>query len=208
MNELLNYFTVRGFNRSGDLITRPSKRDSHTWDGTTPYSTATTANQHRFCLNIRAGIVSDRLIGSYLMPQRLTGTVRGHANMEFTARWIGRGAPGAWPARSLDLNPLAFFCGSSSRLWCTTHLLLEEDLLARVMASCDKAQDTTGVFERTHMRNASRPRSVRTVRLEEVIRQHINDMPSTSTRSIARHMGVSHLTVWDGLWVNRRHPYR
>ncbi|KAJ8881398.1 hypothetical protein PR048_017879 [Dryococelus australis] len=59
-----------------------------------------------------------------------------------------------------------------------------------------------------NMRNACRPRSVRTVRLEEVIRQHIDDMPSTSTRSIARQIGVSHSTVCDVLWVNRCHPYR
>ncbi|KAJ8871146.1 hypothetical protein PR048_027451 [Dryococelus australis] len=59
-----------------------------------------------------------------------------------------------------------------------------------------------------HVRNAGRPRSVRAVRLEEVIRQHIDDMPSTSTRSIARQTGVSHSTVWDVLWVHRRRPYR
>ncbi|KAJ8884430.1 hypothetical protein PR048_016287 [Dryococelus australis] len=43
------------------------------------------------------------------------------------------------------------------------------------------------------------PRSVRTVRLEEVIRQHTNDVPSTSTRSIVRQMGLSHSAVWDVL---------
>ncbi|KAJ8893653.1 hypothetical protein PR048_006253 [Dryococelus australis] len=51
----------------------------------------------------------------------------------------------------------------------------------------------------TRARNTVRPRSVHTVRLE-VIRQHIDDMPSTSTDSIARQMGVSHSTVWDVLW--------
>ncbi|KAJ8872291.1 hypothetical protein PR048_025894 [Dryococelus australis] len=40
-----------------------------------------------------------------------------------------------------------------------------------------------------HKRNAGRLRSVRTVRLEEVIRQHIDNMTSTSTRSITREMG-------------------
>ncbi|KAJ8867794.1 hypothetical protein PR048_031599 [Dryococelus australis] len=49
---------------------------------------------------------------------------------------------------------------------------------------------------------------LRTVRLKEVIRQHINDMPSTSTRSITRQMGVPHSTGWDVLGANRRHPYR
>ncbi|KAJ8875000.1 hypothetical protein PR048_022890 [Dryococelus australis] len=59
-----------------------------------------------------------------------------------------------------------------------------------------------------HMRNAGSPRSVRTARLEEVIRQHVNYMPYASTRSITCRMGVSDSVVWDMLWVNRRHPYR
>ncbi|KAJ8866886.1 hypothetical protein PR048_032748 [Dryococelus australis] len=57
------------------------------------------------------------------------------------------------------------------------------------------------------LRNAGRPQSVRAVRLEEAICQHI-DMPSTSTRSIARQMCVPHSTVWDVLWINPRHSYR
>ncbi|KAJ8897959.1 hypothetical protein PR048_003317 [Dryococelus australis] len=63
------------------------------------------------------------------------------------------------------------------------------------------------VHAERHMRNADHPQSIRSVWLEKVIRQHINDMPSTSTRSIERRMGVSHLTAWDMLWVNRRHHY-
>ncbi|KAJ8875904.1 hypothetical protein PR048_023811 [Dryococelus australis] len=54
---------------------------------------------------------------------------------------------------------------------------------------------------------SGRPRSVRTVRLEEAIRQHINNMTSISTRSIARQMGVSHSTVWDVLRINLHYPY-
>ncbi|KAJ8888164.1 hypothetical protein PR048_007651 [Dryococelus australis] len=57
--------------------------------------------------------------------------------------------------------------------------------------------------DHTHVRNAGHSRSVRTV-----IRQHINDMPSTSACSIARQMGVSHSTVWAVLWANHHHPYR
>ncbi|KAJ8888241.1 hypothetical protein PR048_007728 [Dryococelus australis] len=68
-----------------------------------------------------------------------------------------------------------------------------------------------GCFESqraAHMCDTGRPRPERTVRLEEVIRQHIDDMSSTSTRSIARQMGVSYSTVWDVLWVNLSHAYR
>ncbi|KAJ8892242.1 hypothetical protein PR048_004822 [Dryococelus australis] len=62
-------------------------------------------------------------------------------------------------------------------------------------------------YRTRNTRNAGCSRSVCTVRLEEVIRQHINDMPSTSTRSIPRQMGVSHSTVRHVLWVNRHNPY-
>ncbi|KAJ8869575.1 hypothetical protein PR048_028567 [Dryococelus australis] len=51
-----------------------------------------------------------------------------------------------------------------------------------------------------HMRNACRSLSMNTVLLEEMVRQHINDMPSTSTRSIALQMGVSHSTARDVVW--------
>ncbi|KAJ8868770.1 hypothetical protein PR048_030310 [Dryococelus australis] len=45
-----------------------------------------------------------------------------------------------------------------------------------------------------------------TVRLEEAVRQHIDNMPSTSTRFIERQMGMSRSTVRDVLWVNRHDP--
>ncbi|KAJ8883198.1 hypothetical protein PR048_015038 [Dryococelus australis] len=54
-------------------------------------------------------------------------------------------------------------------------------------------------LQQRHMRNAGRPRSMRIVRLEEVIRQNNDGVPSASTRSIERQMGVSHSTVWDVL---------
>ncbi|KAJ8894906.1 hypothetical protein PR048_000213 [Dryococelus australis] len=60
------------------------------------------------------------------------------------------------------------------------------------------AHNTSPPYSR-HMRNAGRPQSVRTVRLEEVIRQPIDDMPSTSTRSLGHQMGVLHSTAWNVL---------
>jgi hypothetical protein len=32
-----------------------------------------------------------------------------HLNTQFPDRWLGRGGPLSWPARSPDLNPLDFF---------------------------------------------------------------------------------------------------
>jgi hypothetical protein len=33
-----------------------------------------------------------------------------HLNTQFPDRWLGRGGPVSWPARSSDLNPLHFLC--------------------------------------------------------------------------------------------------
>ena len=41
-------------------------------------------------------------------PAHFPLAVRNHLNHVFEGRWIGRGGPQAWPARSLDPNPLDF----------------------------------------------------------------------------------------------------
>ncbi|KAJ8873408.1 hypothetical protein PR048_024224 [Dryococelus australis] len=73
---------------------------------------------------------------------------------------------------------------------------MEQSLYPNVMADIAERRLILAILQ-THMRNAGRPRSVRTVRLEVVICQHIYDMPSTNTCSIARQMDVSHLTLWE-----------
>lgn len=60
----------------------------------------------------------------------------------------------------------------------------------------------------TNMRNTGRPRSVRTVGFEEAVLQHVDDMPATSTRSVAHRMDVAHSTVWEVLRENTHYPYR
>lgn len=44
-------------------------------------------------------------------PAHFARNVRGHLNVRFPRVWIGRGGPVLWPACSLDLAPLDFFCG-------------------------------------------------------------------------------------------------
>lgn len=42
-------------------------------------------------------------------PPHSTLAVRNHLNEELPGKWIGRGGPVSWPARSPDLTPLDFF---------------------------------------------------------------------------------------------------
>ncbi|EFN69121.1 hypothetical protein EAG_14837, partial [Camponotus floridanus] len=42
-------------------------------------------------------------------PPHYTGIVREYLTNNFGNKWIGRGGPIPWPARSPDLNPLDFF---------------------------------------------------------------------------------------------------
>ena len=41
-------------------------------------------------------------------PPRFSRVARQFLNQHFANKWIGRGGPSAWPARSPDLNPLDF----------------------------------------------------------------------------------------------------
>ena len=42
-------------------------------------------------------------------PAHFSRAVREYLNGRFREKWIGRGGPIQWPARSPDLNPLDFF---------------------------------------------------------------------------------------------------
>lgn len=42
-------------------------------------------------------------------PAHWDRNVRNHLDQTYPNRWIGRGGPMAWPARSPDLNPLDYF---------------------------------------------------------------------------------------------------
>ena len=44
-------------------------------------------------------------------PAHFSRAVREYLNGRFREKWIGRGGPIQWPARSPDLNPLDFFFG-------------------------------------------------------------------------------------------------
>jgi len=60
------YFTHDAFNNT---------RNSHLWDRDNPHGTVESNYQHLFDLNVWCGVIGDKLIGSYVFPQRLTGDI-------------------------------------------------------------------------------------------------------------------------------------
>jgi hypothetical protein len=84
------------------------------------------------------------------VPAHFSIQLCSHLNDAYPGRWIGRGSPVAWPARSPDLNPLDFFVwGHLKTLVYKTTVETEADLLPRIQAACDNIQHTPGIFKRT-----------------------------------------------------------
>lgn len=75
--------------------------------------------------------------------------VREYLNEAYPNRWIGRGGPVAWPARSPDLNPLDFFLwGHLKTLVYDSPVDTIEELRARVFNGIQRIRETPGIFER------------------------------------------------------------
>ena len=67
----------------------------------------------------------------------------------FPGRWIGRGGPIPWPARSPDLNPLHYFLwGYLMSLVFETPVETDIELVARIVAAYDTIQNTSGIIVR------------------------------------------------------------
>ena len=82
-------------------------------------------------------------------PPHFSVDVRNHLNAVFPDRWIGRGGPIPWPARSPDLNPLDYFLwGYLKSLLFETPVETDMELVARVVAACDVIRNTPGIFVR------------------------------------------------------------
>lgn len=60
-------------------------------------------------LNLPPEILNNLIYMHDGAPPHFRGIVRDHLNQVYANRWIGRGGPLAWPARSPDLNPLDYF---------------------------------------------------------------------------------------------------
>lgn len=131
-------FTRNGINNS---------RNDHRWSEDNPHASVETNFQLKFSVNVWCGMIDNKLIGPFVLPERLTAAryleflrnelpillediplatranmflqhdgapahygreVTQYLNQTFAERWIGRGAPISWPARSPDLNPLDY----------------------------------------------------------------------------------------------------
>lgn len=90
-------------------------------------------------------------------PCHFSNDVRQFLNNLFHEKWIGRGGPLAWPARSPDLNPIDFYLwGHVKNLVYSTPTDSEEDLRRKIIAVFQQIKRIPGVFER--MRHSMRRR--------------------------------------------------
>lgn len=172
--------------------------NNHYWAANNPSVIHPNSHQHRFSVNVWAGIIGNNLIGPYLLPSPLTGhaytiflrevlpglledvpletrrrmwfqhdgapahyfgETRLFLNNQFQNRWIGRGGPVAWPARSPDLTPLDFFLwGTMKDLVYATPVESEQDLVGRIVDSAGRITEMPGVFQSVRRSLADRCR--------------------------------------------------
>lgn len=122
--------------------------NEHVWSVNNPRAIKQSHFQHRWKINVWAGIIGDQIFGPHFLDNTMNGAnylhflrevvednldcldlqlrrtmwfqhdgapphflrdVRAHLNHEFGQRWIGRGGPVIWPARSPDLTMMDFF---------------------------------------------------------------------------------------------------
>lgn len=80
-------------------------------------------------------------------PAHYVRDVRNYLDITFPNRWIGRGGPVAWPARSPDLSPLDFFFwGRLKALMYETPIESPEELVARLSAAVGEVLEKPDVF--------------------------------------------------------------
>lgn len=81
-------------------------------------------------------------------PPHFSRAVREHLNATFNLRWIGRGGPVAWPARSPDLNPCDFYLwGHLKDIVYKNEVRDEEDLRRRIIEGCQTIRNMPGIFQ-------------------------------------------------------------
>lgn len=68
-----------------------------------------------------------------------------------SSRWIGRGGPVAWPARSPDLTPLDFYLwGDVKRRVYATEFQTRTDLINRIRSAFEIIKNDTFILNRLH----------------------------------------------------------
>lgn len=82
-------------------------------------------------------------------PPHFRNEVRTYLDQRFRNKWIGRGGPIAWPARSPDLNPIDFFVwGHLKTMVYATPVNNVEQLRERIEDGCRRIREMPGVLER------------------------------------------------------------
>lgn len=93
-------------------------------------------------------------------PPHFARIVRNHLNTTFGERWIGRGGPQPWPARSPDLNPLDFYLwGHLKSVVYATPVPDVAELRERIINGCIQIRGMPGIFERVRQSMLRRVRS-------------------------------------------------
>ncbi len=114
-----------------------------------PYFYSGTLTAQRFLTEILEGVVADFIddvpLQSYRRiwfqadgaPAHYGIQVRARLDVVFPQRWLGRGGPVPWPARSPDLTPLDFFLwGYVKDMVYVTPVPSLEDLKDRITTAC------------------------------------------------------------------------
>lgn len=82
-------------------------------------------------------------------PPHFARVVRNHLDEAFLNRWIGRGGPVSWPARSPDLTSLDFFLwGHVKEIVYKTQVNTVEELRGRIVAAFEDIRETPEILTR------------------------------------------------------------
>lgn len=90
-------------------------------------------------------------------PAHSSVGIRNHLNTLFPDRWIGRGGPVLWPARSPDLTPLDFFLwGHVKAIVYETPVNTINELRERIVAAFERVRNIPGIFARVRRSSLQR----------------------------------------------------
>lgn len=82
-------------------------------------------------------------------PPHFSKQVKDFLNETFPGRWIGRGGPQQWPARSPDLTPLDFFLwGHMKALVYKKKSQSKEELLHRIQDAAEQIKNERAMLKR------------------------------------------------------------
>lgn len=83
-------------------------------------------------------------------PAHFSTIVRDYLRSIYSDRWVGRGGPVAWPARSPDLTPLDFYLwGHMKQLVYSTPIQTREELMQKIIAAGNQIRENRDVLRRT-----------------------------------------------------------